>query len=121
MMADVRTERAQKKFRDPGSNLGRGANFLRRKREVRIRPDNKFSGCEFKSLFEQLETASNTLSQAKVEELRSVLIKALRKRFKQPREPKYGSISKAFTEKELQLFMRNVKNVKFRLLFRYQA
>ncbi len=38
-----------------------------------------------------------------------------------PKEPKYGSINKAFTELELQHFLRNVKSEKFRLLFKYQA
>ena len=35
--------------------------------------------------------------------------------------PKYGSINKGFTELELQHFLRNVPNEKFRLLFKYQA
>ncbi len=44
-----------------------------------------------------------------------------KRRFKVPKEPKYGSINKAFTELELQHFLRNVKSEKFRLLFKYQA
>ncbi len=44
-----------------------------------------------------------------------------KRRFKVPKEPKYGSINKAFTETELQLFLRAVGSEKFRLLFEYQA
>ncbi len=44
-----------------------------------------------------------------------------KRRFKAPKEPKYGSINKAFTETELQLFLRTVRSEKFRLLFKYQA
>ena len=68
-----------------------------------------------------MEDAANELSQAKLEELKAVLHRVYKKRFKQPTEPKYGSISKAFTELELQHFFRNVKSEKFRLLFKYQA
>ncbi len=42
-----------------------------------------------------------------------------KRRFKVPKEPKYGSINKAFTETELQLFLRAVGSEKFRLLFEY--
>ena len=61
------------------------------------------------------------MSQAKLEELKAVLHRVYKKRFRTPKEPKYGSISKAFTEAELQRFFRNVKNEKFLLLFKYQA
>ena len=81
----------------------------------------KDSGFDFSTLSHQLGLAANSLSQAKVEELKAVLHKVYKKRFKQPTEPKYGSISKAFTELELQHFLRNVKSEKFRLLFKYQA
>ena len=81
----------------------------------------KESGFDFKALSHQLEDAANELSQAKLEELKAVLHRVYKKRFKQPTEPKYGSISKAFTELELQHFLRNVKSEKFRLLFKYQA
>lgn len=47
--------------------------------------------------------------------------KTYKKRFKTSKEPKYGSINKAFTELELEHFLRNVKNDKFRLLFKYRA
>ena len=43
------------------------------------------------------------------------------KRFKRSRIPKYGSLNKGFTERELQLFFRHVTNPKFNLLFSYQA
>ena len=81
----------------------------------------KEGGFEFEILSHQLEDAANCLPQARLEELKSVLHKVYKKRFKTPAEPKYGSISKAFTEAELQHFLRSVKNEKFLLLFKYQA
>jgi integrase len=72
-------------------------------------------------LSHQIELAAQTLPQSKLEELKAALHKAYKKRFRTPKEPKYGSINKAFTELELQHFLRNVKSDKFRLLFKYQA
>ncbi len=68
-----------------------------------------------------MELAANSLPQSKLEELKAVLHKVYKKRFKTSATPKYGSINKAFTEPELQRFLRNVKSVKFVLLFKYQA
>ncbi len=75
----------------------------------------------FRTQLESLENIAYSLPQARLEELKAVLHKVYKKRFKTPTEPKYGSISKAFTEAELQRFFRNVKNEKFLLLFKYQA
>ncbi|MEM0149279.1 MAG: hypothetical protein QXW10_00060 [Candidatus Micrarchaeaceae archaeon] len=64
---------------------------------------------------------ANALPQAKLEELRAIILRSLKRRFKSPREPKYGSLNKGFTEQELTVFLRRVKSGKFRLLFEYQA
>ena len=93
------------------SSVGRGGSESRAQ---------KISGSEFETLSKCLENASYTVSQARLEELKALLNKAYKKRFKAPREPKYGSINKAFSERELQVFLRNT-NRKFRLLFKYQA
>ena len=53
--------------------------------------------------------------------MKASLHKVYKKRFITDNRPKYGSINKGFTELELQHFLRNVKNDKFRLLFKYQA
>ena len=79
-------------------------------------------GCEFKLFSRQLEKYSMSIPQSQLEELRSILHHVDKKRFKGKRKiPKYGSINKGFTELELQHFLRNVPNEKFRLLFKYQA
>ena len=75
----------------------------------------------FRTQLESLENIAYSLPQAKLEELKAVLHKVYKKRFKTSAEPKYGSISKAFTEAELQHFLRCIKNKKFVLLFKYQA
>ena len=56
-----------------------------------------------------------------MEGLRKTLRENYERRFKRPKEPKYGTLNKGFTEIELQHFLRNVPNDKFRLLFKYQA
>ncbi len=61
------------------------------------------------------------LPQSKLEEMKASLHKVYKKRFVTDNRPKYGTINKGFTELELQHFFRNVKNDKFRLLFKYQA
>ena len=109
---------------DPGSNPGQGEFLFRRLGGFgyQTRPQaKKREWVRFSTLSHQLEDTANELSQAKLEELKAVLHRVYKKRFKQPTEPKYGSISKAFTELELQHFLRNVKSEKFRLLFKYQA
>jgi integrase len=68
-----------------------------------------------------LEEVAKTLPQSKLEEMKASLHKVYKKRFITDNRPKYGSINKGFTELELQHFLRNVKNDKFRLLFKYQA
>ena len=73
----------------------------------------------FKVLSHQIELAAQTLPQSKLEELKADLHRVYKRRFKVPKEPKYGSINKAFTETELQLFLRAVGSEKFRLLFEY--
>jgi hypothetical protein len=50
---------------------GGSTHFSRRKRGVRICPDNRFSGFGFDSLLEQLESASNTIPQKKLAKLAS--------------------------------------------------
>ncbi|MEM3714878.1 MAG: hypothetical protein QXF82_08025 [Nitrososphaeria archaeon] len=44
---------------------------------------------EFKS---ELEKLANTLPQAKLEELRAIILRSLKRRFRAPKEPKYGSL-----------------------------
>jgi integrase len=63
----------------------------------------------------------NSLPQKKIDRLRTMMLVAWKKRFRRSRIPKYGTMNKGFTESELELFLRNVKNGKFRLLFSYQA
>ena len=80
------------------------------------------NGCESKSFSRRLEKYAMSVPQSELEELKSVLHHVYVRRFKgKCKTPKYGSINKAFTEPELQRFLRNVKSVKFVLLFKYQA
>ena len=76
---------------------------------------------DFEQILSTLDDTSNRLSKWQVEKLRKRLRENYERRFKRPKEPKYGSISRAFTELELQHFLGNVPNEKFRLFFKYQA
>ena len=66
------------------------------------------------------ETASK-LPKWQLERVRTTVTKNYERRFRRSREPRYGSVNRAFTELELQHFLRNAPNEKFRLLFKYQA
>ena len=68
-----------------------------------------------------LEIVCQTASYWQLRKLRSIVHKALKKRFAGSKPVKYGTLNKGFTEQELLQFLRNVKNDKFRLLFKYQA
>ncbi len=62
------------------------------------------------------------LTWHQLQQLQSVLHKTQTKRFAgKRRTPKYGSLSKAFTESQISIFFRAVDSDKFRLLFSYQA
>ncbi len=62
------------------------------------------------------------ISWHQLQKLQSVLHKTQTKRFAGKRKtPKYGSISKAFSESQLQRFLHVIDSDKFRLLFSYQA
>jgi integrase len=78
-------------------------------------------GFGFEVYSKQLEKLANELPEWKLKKLGSIIHTACIRRFRKPREPKYGSISKGFTELELQHFLRNVRSEKFGLLFKYQA
>ena len=111
---------------DPGSNPGQGASFCRRsggsvngEPSIRKTRENAGSGFVFSEFSSQLEALAESLPQSKLEELKADLHRVYKRRFKVPKEPKYGSINKAFTETELQLFLRAVGSEKFRLLFEY--
>ncbi len=79
-------------------------------------------GFNLDKFLNEVEHASNTLSQHKLDKIKKTINRAYLRRFKSHRrEPKYGSVNKGFTELELQHFLRNAPNEKFRLLFKYQA
>jgi integrase len=83
--------------------------------------ENQGSGLDFQDFLHRAEQLSGSISKHQLEEVRSVLTRAHAARFRKRKEPRYGSINKGFTELELQRFLRNVKNDKFGLLFKYQA
>ncbi len=63
-----------------------------------------------------------SVSWHQLQKLQSVLHKTQTKRFAGKRKtPKYGSISKAFSDSQLQRFLHVIDSDKFRLLFSYQA
>ncbi len=62
------------------------------------------------------------VSWHQLQQLQSILHKAQTKRFSGKRKtPKYGSLSKAFSDIQLQRFLHVIDSDKFRLLFKYQA
>ncbi len=77
---------------------------------------------DFNRFSENLKQVSMSVSWHQLQQLQSVLHKAQTKRFAGKRKtPKYGSLSKAFSDIQLQRFLHVIDSDKFRLLFSYQA
>ncbi len=86
-------------------------------------PKGKSSKTEdFEDFSETLKQVSMDVSWHQLQQLQSVLHKTQTKRFAGKRKtPKYGSLSKAFSEIQLQRFLHVADSDRFRLLFGYQA
>ncbi len=69
----------------------------------------------------ELERSLPYLPKHRLVEIRKMVIAQFAKRFKKSRIPKYGSLNKGFTEREILLFFKHIDNPKFHLLFSYQA
>ncbi len=69
----------------------------------------------------ELTKSLPNLPKHELEELTTTIRKEYVRRFKRRKTRKYGSLSKAFTESQVQLFFKVIENDKFRLLFSYQA
>ena len=77
---------------------------------------------DFNRFSDNLKQVSMNVSWHQLQQLQSVLHKTQTKRFAGKRKtPKYGSLSKAFSDMQLQRFLHVVDSDRFRLLFRYQA
>ena len=77
---------------------------------------------DFTGFYENLKQVSMNVSWHQLQQLQSVLHKTQAKRFAGKRKtPKYGSLSKAFSDIQLQRFLHVIDSDRFRLLFRYQA
>jgi integrase len=70
---------------------------------------------------QSVKNALPKLGKGSIEELRSEIKGYYLKRFRRPKTPKYGSTSKAFTEQQLSVFLRQIPNQKHRLLFSFMA
>ena len=77
---------------------------------------------DFNRFSDSLKQVSMNVSWHQLQKLQSVLHKTQTKRFAGKRKtPKYGSVSKAFSDSQLQRFLHVIDSDKFRLLFSYQA
>jgi len=70
---------------------------------------------------EQIRAMLPVLSKSQMEELTTTIRKAYLSRFKRRRTPKYGNLNKGFTEPQLNMFFRAIDDVRFKLLFQFQA
>ncbi|MDE1871056.1 MAG: site-specific integrase [Candidatus Micrarchaeota archaeon] len=69
-----------------------------------------------------MRQVSMLVSWHQLQQMQSVLHKTQTKRFAgKRRTPKYGSLSKAFTDSQITQFFRVIDNDKFQLIFQYQA
>ena len=85
-------------------------------------PKRKSRKEDFNRFSDNLRQVSMSVSWHQLQQLQSVLHKTQTKRFAGKRKtPKYGSLSKAFSDIQLQRFLHVIDSDRFRLLFRYQA
>ena len=76
---------------------------------------------DFDVFLNSVDETTSKLPKWQLEKVRTTVTKNYERRFRRSREPRYGSVNRAFTELELQHFLRNAPNEKFRLLFKFQA
>ncbi len=77
---------------------------------------------DFEKFSEKMRQVSMLVSWHQLQQMQSVLHKTQTKRFAgKRRTPKYGSLSKAFTDAQITQFFRVIDDDKFRLIFQYQA
>ncbi len=77
---------------------------------------------DFNKFSDNLKQVSMSISWHQLQQLQSALHKTQTRRFAGKRKtPKYGSLSKAFSDIQLQRFLHVIDSGRFRLLFRYQA
>ena len=62
--------------------------------EFHRKPEKQGSGLDFQDFEEQAKQFSNSASKCQLESVRAILAKAHARRFKQRKEPRYGSINK---------------------------
>ena len=104
------------------SNLTPCTNEKRRQNKVQKSRRQIFQKEDFERFSENLRQVSMNVSWHQLQQLQSVLHQTQTKRFAgKRRTPKYGSLSKAFTDSQITQFFRVIDDDKFRLIFQYQA
>jgi integrase len=69
----------------------------------------------------QLDLLAKHLSKTYLVKAITILSESRKARFLRSKKPKYGSMNKAFSEQELELFFSVIDDPKFHLLFSFQA
>jgi integrase len=69
----------------------------------------------------QLDLLAKHLSKTYLVKAITILSESRKARFLRNKKPKYGSMNKAFTDQELELFFSVIDDLKFHLLFSFQA
>ncbi len=77
---------------------------------------------ELESVEAKINELLPRIGKHKIEEIQRLIAKHYVKRFKGKRKtPKYGSLNKGFTDNQIHIFFKSIRNEKYRLLFSYQA
>jgi len=107
---------SEKEFSVPSFEMEEEGNGYDRKRAY-----GKSLSKKWPEIRKQLEFLGANLPKARLVNAITMLSDARKRRFLRSRRPKYGSMNKSFTEKELERFFRFVDEPRFKLLFSYQA
>ena len=76
---------------------------------------------EFNGIYSDLRLLLPKLPKWRVEQFQTLVATTYRTKWAHRKYRKYGSISKAFTDEELRLFLDAIDEPRFKLLFSYQA
>ncbi len=104
------------------SNLTPCTSKNRRQNWIQKSSSKNFGKEDLGEFSEILKQVAMQASWHQLQQLQSILHQTQTKRFAGKRKtPKYGSLSKAFTDSQITQFFRVIDDDKFRLLFSYQA
>ena len=97
---------------------------FKKRRKSKLRDKGGFKSetlTEYEKLLNDLYSVLPKLTHHQFKHIKRIIHKQFLIKFARNQPPKYGSLNKGFTEKEVQIFFRTIESPKLLLLFQYQT